>query len=243
MSEPKIVTEWIDLTVGETTMSAFLAYPEAPGDYPGVVVAHEIYGQHESVRAATERLAALGVVAILPDLFHRDESRATLEFTPEGRERGLALLRTLTREGVVADVAAALAELDRRATTSAHIVGFSAGGHAAYYAASRLPLSSITAFYPGWLTDTDIPLSTPVPTIESTPTIQARVLLFFGGQDPLIDPEVRATIENTLSANDIDHEIVVYEDAPHGFLFPGRDWYRKATAEDAWSRVAQVLRR
>ncbi|WP_194852910.1 dienelactone hydrolase family protein [Nocardia sp. SYP-A9097] len=242
MSDTGIVTEWIDIDVDGAVMSAYLAHPEAPGDYPGVIVGHEIYGQHESVLAAAERLASLGVTVLVPDLFYRTEPRAGLDWTPEGRERGLELLRTLNRVGVVADIAACIDELKRRDATSVGMVGFSAGGHVAYYAATQLPLNVLAAFYPGWLTNTDIPLSTPEPTIELTEGITGRVILFFGGEDPLIDAAARAELEKTLSDNGIEHELVVYEDAPHGFVYPGRDWYRPEAAEDAWSRLVGLLR-
>ncbi|WP_330182716.1 dienelactone hydrolase family protein [Nocardia sp. NBC_01503] len=242
MSDTGIVTEWIDIEVGGAVMSAYLARPEAPGDYPGVIVGHEIYGQHESVLAAAERLAALGVTVLVPDLFHRAEPRARLDWTAEGRERGLDLLRTLNRADVIADISACIDELNSRNATTVGMVGFSAGGHVAYYAATQLPLTVVAAFYPGWLTNTEIPLSTPEPTIESTSGITGRVILFFGGLDPLIDAEARAELEKALSDNNIDHELVVYEDAPHGFVYPGRDWYRPEDAEDAWSRLVNLLR-
>lgn len=78
--------------------------------------------------------------------------------------------------------------------------------------------------------------------IESTSGITGRVILFFGGLDPLIDAEARAELEKALSDNGIDHELVVYEDAPHGFVYPARDWYRPEHAEDAWSRLVDLLR-
>ncbi|APB00979.1 dienelactone hydrolase family protein [Nocardia seriolae] len=241
MSDAAIVTEWIDLKVGESVMTAYAARPAEPGRYPGVVVAHEIYGLHGTARAAVERLASLGVVAVMPDLFHRADPRAELELHVD-RDRGLELLRTLSRPGVVDDVSACLDELRRRDVVSLNMVGFSAGGHAAYYAATQLPLAATAAFYPGWLTDTDIPLSTPEPTVEATPGITGRVVLFFGGADPLIDAEARDELEEALSVNDIQHEIVVYQDAPHAFLFPGRESYRPEIAEDSWARLADLLR-
>ncbi|MEC3915468.1 dienelactone hydrolase family protein [Nocardia sp. CDC160] len=241
MTDAATVTEWIDLKVGSAVMSAYVARPAEPGPYPGVVVGHEIYGLHETARAATDRLASLGVIAVLPDLFHRVAPRAELRLHVD-RERGLELLRTLTRPEVVDDIAACLDELRRRGATSLNMVGFSAGGHVAYYAATQLPLAATAAFYPGWLTNTDVPLSTPEPTVDATAGITGRIALFFGGEDPLIDAEARDELEAALSANDIQHEIVVYDDAPHGFLFPGRDSYRPEFAEDSWARLADLLR-
>ncbi|MFD7841348.1 dienelactone hydrolase family protein [Nocardia sp. NPDC059764] len=243
MTAVAIETGWVDLKVGDTVMSAYVAHPAEPGAYPGVVVGHEIYGLHATAKQATERIAALGAIAILPDLFHREAPRADLEFGAEGRERGLALLRTLSRPDVLSDISACLDELRGREATSLNMVGFSAGGHVAYYAATQLPLAATAAFYPGWLTNTDVPLSTPEPTIEATSGITGRILLFFGGQDPLIDAEARDELEEALTANDIPHEIVVYEDAPHGYVYPGRDWYRAELAEDSWTRIADLLGR
>ncbi|MEC3957136.1 dienelactone hydrolase family protein [Nocardia sp. CDC153] len=241
MTDAAIVTEWIDLKVGSAVMSAYVARPAEPGRYPGVVVGHEIYGLHDTARAATDRLASLGAIAVLPDLFHRVAPRAELTLHVD-RERGLELLRTLNRPEVVDDISACLDELRRRGAVSLNMVGFSAGGHVAYYAATQLPLAATAAFYPGWLTNTDVPLSTPEPTVEATPGITGRIALFFGGEDPLIDAEARDELEAALSANDIQHEIVVYDDAPHGFLFPGRDSYRPEFAEDSWTRLADLLR-
>ncbi|WP_067721624.1 dienelactone hydrolase family protein [Nocardia yamanashiensis] len=243
MTSLGITTEWIELDVDGTLVRAYVARPTAAGAYPGVIAAHEIYGQHPTMRATADRLAALGAIVILPDLFHRAEPGADLAFTPEDRERGLALLRTLTRDGVRADFAAALAELTRRGATATHLIGFSAGGHAAYYAATQFPVASVTAFYPGWLTNTDIQLSTPEPTIELSSAITGRVLLFFGGADGLIDGPARDGIAKTLGDIGIEHEIVVYDEAPHAFLNPGRATYREEYAEDAWSRLAGQLAR
>ncbi|QLY30303.1 dienelactone hydrolase family protein [Nocardia huaxiensis] len=240
MSDTGIVTEWIELAVGDGVLSAYVARPDGPGEYPGVVVGHEIYGQHESLLAVTERLAGLGVIAILPDLFHRAAPRERLEWNAEGRERGLALLRTLTRSDVVADVTACLGELHRRAATSVHMVGFSAGGHAAVYAATQLPFATVTAFSPGWLTNTDVPLSTPEPTIESAATITGKLVLILGSQDPLVDADARAVIANSLAEQRVNHEILIY-DAPHSFTLPGRPAYREEYAEETWSKLEALL--
>lgn len=240
MTETGIIAEWADIEVGGAAMRAYVARPERPGSYPGVVVGHEIYGQHESVLDATERIATLGTVAILPDLFHRAAPRAQLQFSVD-RDRGLELLRTLRRADVRADVGASLDYLAQRGTTSANMIGFSAGGHVAYYAATQLPLAFTAAFYPGWLPNTDIPLSTPEPTLAGTAGITGRIALYFGGADPLIPGADRTLIDKVLRDNGIEHEVVVYDDAQHGFLFAGRDSYHQSTAEAAWTHLTDAL--
>ena len=55
-----------DVSVGSTT--AYLAVPVTPGPWPGVVAIHEAFGLNDGIRAHADRLAALGYLALAPDL-------------------------------------------------------------------------------------------------------------------------------------------------------------------------------
>lgn len=56
-----------DLTVGST--AAYLAVPHgSSGPWPGVVAIHEAFGLNDDIRAHADRLAALGYLALAPDL-------------------------------------------------------------------------------------------------------------------------------------------------------------------------------
>ena len=56
-----------DVTVGDT--AAYLAVPfGSAGPWPGVVVIHEAFGLNADIRAHSDRLAALGYLALAPDL-------------------------------------------------------------------------------------------------------------------------------------------------------------------------------
>ena len=57
-----------DVTVGDK--AAYLAVPVgSPGPWPGVVVIHEAFGLNGDIRGHAERLAALGYLALAPDLY------------------------------------------------------------------------------------------------------------------------------------------------------------------------------
>src|SRR3954463_16567570 len=60
--------EWVELKSGESTIKAFVVYPERKDKAPVVLVIHEIFGLTEWVRGVCDQLAENGVIAIAPDL-------------------------------------------------------------------------------------------------------------------------------------------------------------------------------
>lgn len=245
----QIMAEYVSLAVtdqsGSSAMGAYLARPAEAGNYPGVVVAFELFGLTEYIRSAVEHLAQFGYVVIAPDFHHRTAPGVELEGTEQGRARGFELLHQMTREQAVADVRATMSYLrDAWHCTDIGMVGFSAGGHLAYLAATQLDLKATVVFYAGWLTTQDIPLSRPTPTLELTPGIAQHngyLLFLVGDQDMLISAEQREHIEQALEDAGVRHELVAYAGAPHAFLFEGRQSYHKDAADDAWKRIRELF--
>ncbi|MFD0574273.1 dienelactone hydrolase family protein [Kitasatospora gansuensis] len=171
----EIVARDVDIEVGGALpMTAYLARPVGGDGRPAVLVCSELWGVTEAVREVVRQVAALGYVAIAPNLYHRSgpETAAGLEESDANRERGFALLGQLTREGVEADLRACLAHVreNEAATGKAGVLGFSLGGHIACFAASRLDLSAAAVFYPGWLTVAGTALSRPEPLLAAAAT-------------------------------------------------------------------------
>ncbi|MFE3458351.1 dienelactone hydrolase family protein [Nocardiopsis aegyptia] len=54
---------------GSRRLRGYLARPDGEGPWPGVVVLHEVFGVDEEMRRHTDRLAGLGYLALLPDLY------------------------------------------------------------------------------------------------------------------------------------------------------------------------------
>jgi carboxymethylenebutenolidase len=226
----------IPLDVG-APMSGYLACPDPPGDHPGVLVAMELFGVDAYVREVCDDLARLGFTALAPDFHHRAEPGAELPRDEAGRARGFELLNLLTREGVLADVDAAVRYLRDRGVKVAGMVGLSLGGHIAYLAATACDLANVAVFYGGWLTGTDIPLSRPEPTLALTDRITGRVLYLVGEDDHVIPADDQREIAAALTKAGGHHTFVAYPGVGHGFLRTD-----PAVAADAWSRVEALLR-
>ncbi|MGH4028168.1 dienelactone hydrolase family protein [Actinomycetota bacterium Odt1-20B] len=231
------------------------AYVARPVDHPGttprpaVLIGAELWGLTDQVRAVTRDVAALGYVAVAPDLYHRagqDTGNGFAE-SDENSARAFDLVSRLTRDGVESDLRAALAHAATHAgahADKAGMLGFSLGGHVTYFAATRLPLAAAALYYPGWLTEPGTALSRPDALLSGTYAIaghDTRVRMFFAELDHVIDAGQREETAAALTASGVRHDITVYPGAQHAFFVPGRPAYAKAAAEDSWGRVAALF--
>ncbi len=248
---PPIANEQIEIAVDDdpvsSSMGAYVARPQAPGTYPGVIVAHELFGVTAEIRAITDQIAELGYTAVAPEFYHRTAARGTeLAKDDKGRAVGFEHMRQLARDQAVNDVRATMGYLSSRpdATGRSAMVGFSLGGHIAYLAATQLDLAATAVLYGGWIPTRDIPLSQPEPTITLTPGIaehHGRLLFLVGEQDQLIAADQRRELKDALTAADVSYELIVYPDTPHAFFWEGTDTYRRAARDDAWRRMQDLL--
>ncbi|MFE0516996.1 dienelactone hydrolase family protein, partial [Streptomyces sp. NPDC058964] len=189
-----ITSETITVPVADGTgMHAYLARPAGRVAPVAVVVAHELFAVNPDIRGVADDLAEAGYLTLAPEFYHRHADPGRwLERTDAGREEGFALLHQLHREEALADVAACLNWLGAQpGIQRTAVIGFSAGGHLAYLAACRLPVSRTAVLYAGWLPTTDIPMSRPTPTLDLTPGISGRIVYLVGQDDALVDADPR----------------------------------------------------
>lgn len=161
----------------------------------------------------------------------------------EGRAAGFGYLRQVTRDTALADMRAVLDHLGDRPVG---VLGFSAGGHLAYLAATQLPIRATAVLYGCWLPSTDIPLSQPSPTLELTPGIaehDGALLYLVGGRDALIPEPARDHIRAALTSAGVRHELVTYPNAEHAFFWEGTPSYDPAATNAAWDRLFEFFDR
>jgi len=228
-------------------MRAYLAWPTGARALRPAVVLGELFGLNDVQRAAAEQVAAMGHLAIAPDLLHRHVVDGPLPEDDDGRLRGLELAGQLTRVEVLSDVRDALDAARARPEAGEAppvAVGMSFGGHVALLATACLRLPACAVLYAGWLAGTDIALSRPEPTGSLAPLIAAaggRVLAITGEADAMVPLDDVATVRRWFTAAGADLDVVTYPNVGHRFCAEGRPGYDAVAADDAWRRVGAHL--
>ena len=144
-----------------------------------------------------------------------------------------------TSEGVQADVAAAVSRLRDGGASAIFTVGFCFGGrHSWLAAAGGHGLAGAIGFYgrPGPGRD-----GSAGPT-ERAGDFDAPILALMGGADAGIPVEDVRTFERALEAARVEHEVAIYDGAPHSFFDRKFEEFSDAS-EDAWGRVLAFVAR
>ena len=143
-----------------------------------------------------------------------------------------------TPEGIQADVGAAAAHLRGPAASAIFTVGFCFGGRNSWLAAAGgHGLAGAVGFY-GMPAERD---GVPGPT-QRAAELAAPILALQAGDDQNITAEHNAAFDEALTAAGVEHELVIYEGAPHCFFDRKHEEFADAS-EDAWARVLAFLER
>ena len=211
----------------------FAAYAARPGN-PGeaqILIFPDVRGLHQFYKELALRLAEAGITALAIDYFGRtaglgarDES---FDFWPH--------VQQIRLQTFFADVTAALAYLRTSdgANLSTFTVGFCMGGTISFLTGTKdLPLAGVIGFYAGMSRDFGGAGS----LLEQAEHIRYPALGLFGGADQGIPVSNIQSFDEELDKAGVDHEIVIYEGAPHSFFDRRYEEFADASA-DAWQRV------
>jgi carboxymethylenebutenolidase len=226
-------TTGIPTTDGD--LPAYYAKPTRTGPFPVVLVNEEIFGVHEYIKDVCRRLAKVGYLAVATEYYARigDLSKMT-----DVKQILSDVIRKTPDAQYMSDLdsTAAWAQHHDGSATRLGVMGFCRGGRQTWlYAAHNPHLKAAVAFY-GPLGGEPSPIQ-PQTALDIAGQIECPLLGLYGGQDQGIPVESVRQAEAKAKAAHKIIEIVIYDDAPHGFHADYRPSYRQADAEDAWKRT------
>jgi len=238
----EIQSQRVEIPVGGARMGAYLARPKDATPRPGVIVWMEIFGVNSHIREVTERVAREGYVALAPDFFHRSFPGLDVGYDEKGMEVGMKGLTALDADQMIEDARATVAYLRKAPGCKGKIgaMGFCIGGHMTYLTACETDVAAAASFYGGGIAAPKGPGGR-ASTVSRTPKLTGKLLGLFGGKDAMIPLTQVNAIRGALGAAGKRHEIVVYDDADHGFFCDQRATYHAASAKDAWERVKRLF--
>jgi carboxymethylenebutenolidase len=208
-------------------IGGYLAAPEKPGRYPGIVVIHEWWGLNDWVKEETEKLAAQGFVALAVDLY-RGKVATDMNEAHE-------LMRGVPEDRALRDMMAAYDYLTTRKDVDrdriASVGWCMGGGYSLQLAIHQQRLAACVVNYGA------------LPTAPSDlQQIQAPVLGNFGADDRGITPADVQGFEKTMKNLGKRVDVKIYDGAGHAFENPeNKDGYRPEAAADAWARTVAFL--
>ena len=213
-------------------LAAFAATPDEPSG-AGIVILPDVRGLYRFYEELALRFAERGHAAVAIDYFGRTAGVSKRDDEFEWQPH----VQQTTAEGVQADVAAGVARLRDAGSESIFTVGFCFGGRHSWLAATAgHGLVGAIGFYgrPGPGQD-----GSPGPA-QLAGELEAPVLGLMGGADQGIPIEQVRAFEQALVEAGVEHELVVYDGAPHSFFDRKQEQFADASA-DAWSRVLTFI--
>lgn len=211
----------------------FNAYCAKPDGAPrgAIVVIQEIFGINPGIRKKCDDLAALGYLAIAPDLFWRIEPGVELDpDVPAEFQRALELMGKFNQDQGVRDLEASVREARALSGGKVGIVGYCLGGRLAYMCAARTDVDASVGYYAVGIDG----------LLGEKNAISRPLMLHIAGADHFVSKEVQAAMHAGLD----DHPKVTLWDYPgedHGFATEIGKRRSEAAAELADKRTVEFF--
>ncbi|RCG29296.1 dienelactone hydrolase family protein [Streptomyces diacarni] len=235
----------IPTTDGEA--DGFVAFPDAGGRHPGVLMYADAFGIRPVLRTMAHELAEHGYYVLVPHFFYRQGPAPVVEL-PEhiGEDVRPALVAQLmplieahTDDRVLSDADAYLSYLTTRPEVCAGpvaVTGYCIGGLLAMRTAAAHPeqVAAVANFH-GPVADGPESLD------RLLAQLTARVHL--GHAETDMTPGALDELNAALDAAGVDHTSEIYPGTVHGFTMSDTDAFDPAALRRHWDRLLPLLRR
>jgi carboxymethylenebutenolidase len=199
-------------------------------------------GARETMRVMADRLAGMGYVALVPDVYYREGEWTPFDiatvFSDENeRARLSGFMSSLTRDRIVADTGAYLDYLLSRpevVDSAAGTTGYCMGGRLSLITAGAHPdkVGAAASFHGGRIAVEDDPES---PHLAAN-RISATVYVAGAEDDGSFTPEQAQLLDSALTEAGVPHTVEFYP-AKHGFAVPDNPTYDAAAEDRHWKAL------
>jgi len=199
-------------------------------------------GARETMRVMADRLAGMGYVALVPDVYYREGEWtpfdiATVFCDENERARLSGFMSSLTRDRIVADTGAYLDYLLSRPEvvgSTAGTTGYCMGGRLSLITAGAHPdkVGAAASFHGGRIAVEDDPES---PHLAAN-RISATVYVAGAEDDGSFTTEQAQLLDSALTEAGVRHTVEFYP-AKHGFAVPDNPTYDAAAEDRHWKAL------
>jgi carboxymethylenebutenolidase len=213
--------EALEITTADGVSRASL-HGGGGGRRPAILMYVDAFGVRPAMEEMAARLAGLGYVVVLPDVFYRAGEFAPFDVRtafsdPPERARLMALIGSLTHERLAADARAWLDALTARpdvAPDRLGVTGYCMGGRLAFLTAALLPdrLRAAAAFHAGGLVS-----EAPDSPHRLADRVTASVYVGAADGDRSCTPAHQGALAAALGAAGVDYRLELYRGKRHGF--------------------------
>ena len=201
-------------------LSGYLSRPSNETPRPAIIIIHEWWGLSPHMKDVADRYAALGYVALAPDLFGG--------VITTKREEAMKLSASVSPQESAEKIGSAQEYLKRSDFVKADrigILGFCFGGmHEFHFVCGAEGIAAAAIYYPSR-----------VPSEDLLARIRASLLIVYGDQDASIKSAYK--LEASLKRLQKEAKLLVYPGAGHAFFNDTWQNYKQDAAKDAWEET------
>ena len=240
-------SQWVNFSLNNKPIEAYLATPEGQGPYPAIVVAMHVFGIDQFVQGKCDELAQNGYIAIAPYLFHRsdvsNEQLTSYQFEdPQRRQVAMPLKDNLKDPEIIEDMLGALNYLKQMSIVSSSfgVTGFCIGGRIAYLMGVNTQEFEACADFYG--VDMDLSWGEGKSPLSVTANLNCKLVGFFGDLDQNPSKVDVDHLETELKTHQKNYTFHRYPNAQHAFNDPYNPVrYDQEAAEDSWPKLIEFF--
>jgi len=235
----------IQVNTPDGTSPASLHLPDSAGPRPAVILYPDAGGLRDTMRQMADRLAGLGYVTLVPDIYYRHGDWAPFDMgvafaDPAELKRIKGMISSVTADMAVRDAVAyvdLLTSLPESSGSAVGTTGYCMGGRLSLIVAGNLGdrIAAAASIHAGNIAAADDPDS----PHHRADSITATVYVAGASNDASFPDEQRERLESALSLAGVRHTVETYP-AAHGFAVPDNPTYDPAAGERHWDALANL---